>query len=262
MQLDQAKTLNNLAMLDKEEGSLDAAHQHAIEALQLLDSAPQKQNTATASILNSIGLIALAQKKFAEAKSSFEKASTIWIQTVGTGHPSYAATLSNLAMIESRQGHHKKAQQMFESALAIDNAAFGPAHPQVASNLTNIGAELFYQKDYQAASDRFERAEQINERCFGQDSVAVANLWRDMAMAYEGSKNLDASQAAYRKAIQSQKTVAGPEDANLSLWLREYAQVLRRRCQFGEAEQAEVEALRIEVRNTLRQNQKADAGGA
>jgi tetratricopeptide (TPR) repeat protein len=138
MQVDQAKTLSNLAMLEKDEGHLEAAQRHATQALGLVENARPTDDTAIASILNTMGLISLAENKLNEAKSSFEKAKALWIETVGAQHPSYAATLSNLGAVESRQGRHKKAQAMFETALAIDEARLGPTHPQVASNLTNL----------------------------------------------------------------------------------------------------------------------------
>jgi hypothetical protein len=47
----------------------------------------------------------------------------------------------------------------------------------------------------------------------------------------------------------------------LSSWLREYAMVLRTEQRFGEAEQAEVRAMGIEVRNTIKANRSTTGNG-
>ena len=131
-------------------------------------------------------------------------------------------------------------------------------HPQVASNLGNIAVELFNRKRYDEAIARFERAEPITEKTYGSHSLEVANLWRNMGITYAASKRLEESEAALRKAIECRKAVAGMEDPKLALWLRDYADVLRSQRRYGQAEQAEVDAVRIEVRNTIQAQKQGE----
>lgn len=257
-----AKRLNNLAMVEKEEGRLDAAAQHTRRALQLAQGENPKQDTTIASILNSMGLIALAQNRVADARISFERANALWLLTVGDEHPNYAATLSNLAVVASRQRRHKEAQQLLERALAIAEHNFGVSHPQVASILANIALELVHQKRYEEALQTYERAEQIQERSLGEHTAGVGRLWRDIAITYQHLNDFASAAAAYDKAIQGLRAASGADTPDLAIWLREYAEVLKKRREFGEAERAETESLRIQVRNTLKANQKPDRAGS
>jgi tetratricopeptide (TPR) repeat protein len=246
-----ARTLNNLAMVEKQERRLDLADQHARRALDLAQSQPTAEKTTLASIWNSIGLIALDQNRLSEAETSFERARALWVATVGQSHASYAATLSNLAMVASRRHRHKEAEQLFEQALEIAERNFGASHPQVASGLTNLAAELVHQKRYAEALQNFERAEQIAERSLGADTKTVAELWRDIAISYQGSNDFDSSSIAYAKAVKCLRTAAGSNAPDLAIWLQEYADLLKKRHQFSEAEQAQAESMRIQVQNTL-----------
>jgi tetratricopeptide (TPR) repeat protein len=254
---DLASALNNLAMLERETGRLEDAHRHALEALTLAKGSGAE--LITGAIFNSLGVIAVDRNKLHEAKAYLDRAAAIWLRTAGPEHPSYATALSNLGLLSNREGHHKEAQKLFERALAINEARFGPAHPQVGFNLGNIAVELYHRKRFDEAVTHFQRAEEIEERVYGAGNLQVANLWRNMGVAYAASKRLEESEAALRKAIECRKTAAGMDDPTLSLWLREYANVLRRQQRYGQAEQAEVDAERIEVRNTV-QAQKQGAG--
>lgn len=262
LELALAKTLNNLANVEKEEGRFQAASEHAGRALELAQRQTPKQDTTVASVFNSMGLISLRQNRLAEAKASFEKAQALWLVTVGDAHPNYAATLSNLAVVATRQRRHKDAQQLLEKALAIAERRQGPEHPRVASILSNLAVELVSQKRYEEALQNYQRAKEIQERAVGAHTMAVARLWRDMAVTYGRLNDFDSSAAAYDKAVQSLRTIAGPDAPELAGWLQEYAGVLKKRHQYGDAERAETESLRIQVRNTLKTNQKSVSAGS
>lgn len=255
-----AKTLNNLAMLEKDEGNLDAARRDEMRALQVAESYGSKQDATMPSILNGLGLIALAQNRLAEAGKFFDKAANLSLKTLGPDSSMYAATLSNLGCAASRQGRHKKGQELFAKALSINEARFGPVHPQISSNLSNMGAELFRQKKYEQAVAQYRRAEQIQEKVFGEQSVQAAQLWRNLAIVYNASDQVDQSEAAYEKAIRCVQAASGPYTPSLSIWLHEYATLLRRDRRFSQAEEAEVQAVRIQVRNTIQANRKAGPG--
>ena len=131
----------------------------------------------------------------------------------------------------------------------------------MASDLSNIGAEFFNEKKYADALEYYERAEQIAKSSFGQQSAQEAQISRDIAIVYAASKQFDQAQAAYSRAIRClQGSPAGPETPILASWLHEYANLLRKQRHFSEAEQAEVQAVKVEVRNAIKRNGKTAAG--
>ena len=221
-----------------------------------------KPDSILATIWNGLGQIAAAQNRLGEAKSYYDKAAATWLRTLGPEHPYYAAVLSNLGSVAGREGHHTKAQELYQRALTIDEARFGSKHPQVASDLSNIAAELFHHKKYSDALELYLRAEEIDRSSFGEQSRQTANLWRNIAIVHVACKNFDQAEVAYGKAIRClQNSSRGSEGPVLAAWLHDYAELLRKQQRFREAEQVEVQAVRVEVRNAIR-NDNQRVGGS
>jgi tetratricopeptide (TPR) repeat protein len=205
-----------------------------------------------ALIWNNLGMIAVARHDFRQAREMYAKASHIWLAKVGREGPMYSATLSNIAGLEGRLKHHKKSEALYRQVLQIQEARLGPDHLIVADTLANMAAELFYQKKYGEAATLYERAEVIQEKAIGKEHPDVARTWHNLAITEMSLKDFSKADQAYRSAIRALESSQGPDGLSLSAWLREYAQLLRRTDRFAEAEQADVRALGIEVRNAIR----------
>jgi tetratricopeptide (TPR) repeat protein len=246
------ETLNSLSVLESKTGRLEAAKQHAQQALQLAEQNGEKDDPVFANIWNNLGMIAVAQHDLREAKRMFEKAKERWIVTVGMNSPQYSATLSNLAGLESKHGHHKEARKLLSETLRIDQARWGPNHPQVATDLANLASQLFFLKDYAEAIDLYKRAERIQEARLGPEHSDAAGTWRNLAVAYELAKQYGDADTAYRSAIRGYESGSGSGSPELSKCLREYAGLLRQLQRFSEAAEADVRASGIEVKTAIK----------
>src|SRR6185437_12707930 len=89
------------------------------------------------------------------------------------------------------------------------------------------------------------------EKHLGAQSIEVARTLHNIAVVQVRAKCFDDAERSYRKAIPIFQKTETHEDALLSQWLSEYAAVLRHQKRFGEAEQAEVQAVRIQVRTAI-----------
>jgi tetratricopeptide (TPR) repeat protein len=250
--LNSVETLNNLAVLEKNTGRPDAAEQHEQEALQLAARCLGRDDKVLASIWNNQGTIAVERKDFRAAKELFEKAAELWVRTSGPDSPDYASALSNLAGLEAKQGHRKEAQALFSTALRIDEAHLGPNHPKVAADLGNLAAQRYCQKNLNESIALYERAGAIEEKTYGPGGHEVGRTWRNLAIVYQVAKQYPAAGKAYGKAIHAFEISPGPDSPELLSCLRDYAGLLRKLERFGEAEQAEVRASGIQVRNAIK----------
>ncbi|HEY1951114.1 MAG TPA: tetratricopeptide repeat protein [Bryobacteraceae bacterium] len=246
------ETLNSLSVLESKTGRLEAAKQHAQQALQLAEQNGERNDPVFATIWNNLGMIAVAQHDLREAKRMFEKAKERWIVTVGTNSPQYSATLSNLAGLESKHGRHKEARKMLSETLRIDQARWGPNHPQVAADLANLASQLFFLRDYAEAIDLYKRAERIQEARLGPEHSDAAGTWRNLAVTYELAKQYGDAETAYRSAIKGYESGSGSGSLELSKCLREYAALLRQLQRFSEAAEADVRASGIEVKTAIK----------
>jgi len=157
-----------------------------------------------------------------------------------------------MAALEGGLKHYKKSQATYEQVLQLQEARLGPDNSITADTLGNIAAELFYQKKYHEAASLYERAKAIQETSRGKDHPDVARTWRNLAITEASLKDLSKADDAYRNAIRILENSEERDDPTLFSWLRQYAQLLRKEGQFAEAEQADVRASRIEVRNAIR----------
>jgi len=142
-----------------------AQYQEALEVSQtLLDRSIDHfgdQHPVTASSMNNIGLMQKYLGNFDKSREMYHKALSIYGDTVGTDHASYAATLNNLGNLlrsqslldeEEDSGRsisalqrlqlNEMAIEYFEQALTIRKEELGPSHPQTVTSHSNLGAAM------------------------------------------------------------------------------------------------------------------------
>jgi tetratricopeptide (TPR) repeat protein len=247
-----AEALSNLAAAEKRNGQLAPARDHDLEALKLTEQGFEDTAALQGTILNNLGLIALAEKDLVNAEAYCRKAGDVWAKSGSRQNSKYAAALSNLAAIERARRQYRKAYDLESKALSINEAVLGAEHPAVAANLANLGVDLFCLKKFDDALGTLERAERIQEKRLGEESVATAYTIHNRAAMLAQLKRYGDASETYDRAIRARiGAVPDPYDATLGQWVREDAVVLRRAGRFGEAESAEVRAMKIEVKNAI-----------
>jgi tetratricopeptide (TPR) repeat protein len=248
-----AEALNNMAAAEKLTGEFALARDHALEALKLTEGPFDDTTTLEATILNNLGLISLADKDLPNAERYCTKAAGVWAKSGGRDNSKYAAALSNLAAIERARKQYRKAYDLESKALTINETVLGEDHPATAANLANLGVDLFCLKRFDQALATLERAERLQEKRFGRDSVATAYTLRNIAAMLAELKRYSDASETYDRAIRAREVaVPDPFDVTLAQWIREDAATLRKAGRFGEAEMAEVRAMKIDVKNAIR----------
>jgi Tfp pilus assembly protein PilF len=252
-----ADSLNNLAMLEKASGKLDAATRHEQEALKLTETGSEHCGTNSVLMCNNLGAIELVQNHFVEARALFSAAAAALERQHANDEPMYAAVLSNRGSLESKLGHHKKSEHLFSRALEMDLEHFDAMQLRVATDRNNLGTELFYLKKYNEALKQLAPAAVAYEKTLGPSHVEVAKTWKNLGIVYQAARQLDLAQNTLQKAIRIAESAEGPEGAQLPPILLAYARVLRQVHRFSEAEQAEVRAVGIQVRIAVQENRKS-----
>lgn len=247
-------TLNTRAVLYERSGKTARAEMDVREGLRIAAQLVGPADRRIANLHNTLGMIASHKGDRRTARAEYDTALKIWLQSSGRNSTEYAATLSNVAGLAHRSGHHDRAEELYRSALQIDEATLGARHPRVASDLTNIAAELSTRKRLDDAIALYERAKEIQERDFGPQSAEVAQTWHSLGVVYEMSKRPNEALRAYETAVAAFKA-SSPEAPDYAVCLHEYASLLRTRQRFDEAEEAEVMATRVQVKNAIRADQ-------
>ena len=135
---DVAWTLNDLALVYRDQGKYSEAEGLIKQALAIREKALGASHPAVGQTLNNLANVYRGQGKNGEAEELFKRALAIREQTLGEGHPFVASSLANLANAYRDQGKYEEAEGVYKRALVIREKALGAGHPEVAWDLNNI----------------------------------------------------------------------------------------------------------------------------
>ncbi len=148
---DTVTSLNNFALMLRDQGDLAGARPLVERALAIREKALGPEHPDTATSLNNFALLLQAQGDLAGARPLLERALAIREKAVGPEHPDTATSLNNFAHLLQDEGDLAGARPLVERALAIREKAQGPEHPATATNLNNLALLLQAQGDLAGA---------------------------------------------------------------------------------------------------------------
>jgi tetratricopeptide (TPR) repeat protein len=242
---DTAQSLNNLAMVLRDQGDLAAARPLYERALTIRERVLGPQDRATAQSLYNLAGLLQAQGNFAGARPLFERALAIRERVFGTEHHETAQSLSSLALLLAAQGDPGRARPLSERALAIEEKVLGPEHPFTAAALNNIALLL---QDLAAARPLYERALAINVRAFGLEHPTTATSLNNLAGLLRDQGDLAAARPLYDRALAVCEKMLGPEHPTTAVSLNNLAWLLEAQGDLTEARSLYERALAIYVK--------------
>ncbi len=110
------------------------------EALRIQEATLGPDHIDTATTLNHIGNVRLAQGRHSDALVLFERCLHIKRRALGDRHASTASTVVNIGTTLQGLGDAAGALRRFDEALIVQRAALGPEHPSLANTLASLGA--------------------------------------------------------------------------------------------------------------------------
>jgi tetratricopeptide (TPR) repeat protein len=176
-----AHSLNNLAVLLKDQGDLAGARALFERALAIWEKVGGPAHPDTAASLNNLASQLQAEGDLLGARPLFERALAIWEKALGPVHPDTATGLSNLAFVLQAQGDLSGARPLFERALAIYEKILGPEQSHTASSLNNLARLLELEGDLSGANPLFERALAIYEKVLGSEHPNTNRVRHNLA---------------------------------------------------------------------------------
>ena len=225
--LDTATSLNNLAMLLKDQGDLAGARPLLERALAVYETALGPEHSGIATSLNNFALLLQYQGDLAGARPLFERALAIREKVVGPEHLDTATSLNNFAMLLQVLGDLAGARPLFERALAIREKVLGPEHPYTATGLNNFAMLLQALGDLAGARPLFERALAIREKVLGPEHSGTATSLNDFAMLLQAIGDLAGARPLCERALAIREKVVGPEHRDTAKSLNNLAMLLQ-----------------------------------
>ncbi|BCL80048.1 tetratricopeptide repeat protein [Ktedonobacteria bacterium brp13] len=240
-----ANSLNNLALLYRDQGNYAKAQPLYERALQVREQVSGPQHPATATSLNNLAGLYCDQGNYAKAQSLFERALQVREQVLGPQHPATANSLNNLAGLYRDQGNYAKAQPLYERALQVREQVLGPQHPATATSLNNLALLYRDQGSYAKAQPLFERALQVREQVLGPQHPHTATSLNNLALLYRDQGNYAEAQPLFERALQICEQVSGPQHPDTANSLSNLAGLNRDQGNYAKAQPLFERALQI-----------------
>ncbi len=125
-------------------------------------------------------------------------------------------------------GHYRLALAHIESLL-------GASHPENIYVLNNMSVALKYQGDVEGAKEVLLRSLQLTEHGFGHATVLLVPILTNLTSIYRRLGQLDAAEAAGRRAISVGSTIAGDDSHRVAKAMTNLAIVMISKEEFSEA---------------------------
>jgi tetratricopeptide (TPR) repeat protein len=170
------ETLNLLAWTYFEQKKYADAEHHFRFALEVGENALASKNPAVARSLRGLARSYLAEAKYEEAKSAYERLISIKAPQPDS---EFAASLTELAYIYINERDYLEAKSLLERALAIQQQM--GLMGQVANTLNNLALIYSHEGRYEEAERNLKHALDIQERVFGLGNASVVRTWENYA---------------------------------------------------------------------------------
>jgi tetratricopeptide (TPR) repeat protein len=191
-----------------------------------LDEATRKSDATSATIHNSLGIVALNLGDDAAGKAHLEKAIEIAEASLGPEHPEVALYLLNLGTTHLQFNALAKARPLIERALEIRERAFGPENALTAQALGQLGITADLEGNRAEALELLQRTLGIRERTLAPDHPDIASTHNSLAVVLEGMGQREQARDHLISSLGMLERKLGdshPELAQLHINLGEFA---------------------------------------
>ena len=220
-----ASTLDQRALVAKQQGRIPDAIALASEALALREANLGPNALPTAQSLNNLALLQARANNLAEAAVLFERAVRIRERKLGPNHPDVAGTLQNLGNLYSDQGRFEEAKAAYRRALDARIASGPEDHPAVAAAYSGLASVAIDQGRYADAESLQTRALEIKTKVYGETHDVVAAAWANLAVVRMNAGRLDSAREAALHALALFRQSLGPSHSHCASALFTLAQI-------------------------------------
>jgi serine/threonine protein kinase len=174
--LDVAATLENIAILEWNQGNYDGAESHFIESLEIHKRLLGEENLEVATSLNNLGVLYATQGELEKSEPYIRESLALRRKLLDSDHPDLAESINNLGNILYNMGDIDAAEPLYRESLELDRKLLGDNHPDLAISLNNLAALLASKEDFEGAESLYKESLEMRRRLFGEKHPGVATV--------------------------------------------------------------------------------------
>ncbi len=203
-----------------------------------------------ASTVNTLGLVYVAEKKFAEAEKAYRRALPIFETVSGDDSLDVAHVNFNIATVLVDRGHEADAIPFVRKALRSYESRLGGASVSTGDALCLEGDADRAMKDYSAAEAPLRRCADIREKNGGMQNPDLADALGSLALVYEAEGKLQLAEPRLRLAEKIRESTLGLTSPVVAQTMEDHAELLRKMGRSQEADKLTT------LTSAIRRNQK------
>ena len=240
---DMAKSLNDLALVLRDQGKFADAESLHREALELRRKIQGGENPDVAESLNNLALVLRSEGKLAESEKMHREALTMQKKIFGEDHLTIATSLNNLGLVLRDEGSLDEAEKCFRDSLAMQKKILGENSPAISLTMDTLAFLLRDEGKLSEAEALDREALDRQRKLFGAEHPSVATAMNNLALIFGAQNRLDEAEALHRDALAMRRKLLGAEHPEVASSLDNLALLLRKAKKSAEAEPLEREAL-------------------
>ena len=154
--------------------------------------------------------------QYSTARDHYERALTLFRETLGPKHMQVAMTENNLATLLAKIGDYGAASALYRNSLAVLEAQLGAEHPLIANSNHNIGELNQRMGRYDEAIARYTQAAALKEKVLGATHPSLALTLGNLGYLYADRGEADTAERLARRAVAIQEQAFGPDHVELA----------------------------------------------
>ena len=182
-------------------GAYDKAEEYQVMVLEMARSALGPDDLRVAMILEELGTVYFAQKRYPEAESLLQQSLAVREQDSGKMHPSLAGSLNDLAGFAIQDGRFDEAEQLLKRALHILEESVDADLSDTAMAMHNLGDFYTGQKRFSEAKALYQRAILAWEEHPAKDRLELAASLNELGSFYHSQQRLDEAKQQFELVI-------------------------------------------------------------
>ncbi|MCB9683003.1 MAG: tetratricopeptide repeat protein [Alphaproteobacteria bacterium] len=206
-----AEALSVLAVMEHDEGELEASLEHQRRAIAILERQATPDPAALAENWNGLGVTLDALGNYPEAEAAYRTTIALQETALGDEDPELAWSVMTLGQVRYRRGAWVEARGLFEDALARLQRLEDPPPFDLGSVLNNLGGARLSLDDVPGAVAAFEQALATFRDTFGEEHPAVGRGLHNLSRALLAAGRVDEAAQASEAGVRVLEATLGPD---------------------------------------------------
>ncbi len=245
-----ADALLKLGIIRQTLGNLNAAENHLLKALLILEEQLSPNHPDLAVVMTNLGNVYFESQRPELSEKYHQQALKIRVKSFNADDPAIAQSTYNLAVLYESQHKYEKAVIFYQQAISSWSKSMDPMHPYVGNALSHLSVVYNKQGKHKKSTDILQRMLVLKKSVFGTQHEEVAQTLINLGTSYLEQGEYSPASHAYEEALNIAQHVLGSSDPQLALLMYTLANIYHTQARIEEQNQTSFETSIIPANNS------------